>query len=182
MIAGFAGSGKLPGVSKRKKASKSPASPAPRSFELTAARLLFFVALAISIYLAFNSWKGGGVPGCGPESDCDKVLSSRWASLFGVPISFFAVPVYVAALGCLFQKSIPWRVVTAIAAIVAIMALWFVGLQMFALRAFCKFCMTAHIAGGAAAIILLRKNPLAGQLTFAPVSAGLAVSVIMIAA
>jgi uncharacterized membrane protein len=172
-------------VSKRKKAPKSPAPPAPAalsSSELTAVRLLFFVALAISLYLAFHSWKGGGVPGCGPQSDCDQVLSSRWASLFGVPISFFAVPVYVAALGCLFQKQIPWRVLTAIATVVVLMALWFVGLQVFALRAFCKFCMTAHIAGGIAAIILFHKNPLAGKLTFAPIAVAAAASVVMVAA
>ena len=181
-IASVAGSGILAAVSKRKKASKSPAPSAASSMALNAVRLLFFAALAISVYLAIHSWKGGGVPGCGPESDCDRVLSSRWASVFGVPISSFAVPVYVAALGCLFQKQIPWRVLTAIATIVLLMALWFVGLQAFALRAFCKFCMAAHIAGAIAAIILLRKNPLAAKLTFAPVAAAAAASVVMIAA
>jgi uncharacterized membrane protein len=169
-------------VSKRKKASKSPAPPARTSFALNAGRLLFFVALAISVYLAINSWNGGGVAGCGPESDCDKVLSSRWATVLGVPIGFFAVPVYVAGLGCLFQSNIPWRVLTMIVTTVLIMALWFVGLQMFALRAFCKFCMAAHISGAIAAIILLRRNPLAGKLTFAPIAAALAASVVMIAA
>jgi uncharacterized membrane protein/protein-disulfide isomerase len=169
-------------VSKRKKASNSPAPPALSPFALAAVRLLFFVALAISLYLAFHSWKGGGVPGCGPQSDCDQVLSSRWASLFGVPVSFFAVPVYVAALGSLLQKQIPWRVIIAVAAMVLLMALWFVGLQIFALRAFCKFCMTAHIAGAIAAVILFRKNPLAGKLTFAPIFAAAAVSAVMIAA
>ena len=181
-IAGATGSGIVSGVSKRKKASKSPAQPAISSFALNAARFLLLLALAISVYLAINSLKGGGVPGCGPESDCDKVLSSRWASVFGVPISLFAVPVYVAALGSLFQKQIPWRVVTAITTIVLLMALWFVGLQAFALRAFCKFCMVAHIAGAIAAMILLRKNPLPAKLALAPVGAAIAASVMMIAA
>jgi uncharacterized membrane protein len=168
-------------VSKRKKTPKSPA-PETSSLSLNGPRLLLLAALAISIYLAFNSWKGGGVPGCGPESDCDKVLSSRWASLFGVPISFFAMPVYAAALFCLFQKQYPWRVLTTISSAILLMALWFVGLQVFALGAFCKFCMAAHLAGGLAAIILLSKNPLPRKSLFAPASAALAASIAVIAA
>ncbi|MGZ8940634.1 MAG: vitamin K epoxide reductase family protein [Limisphaerales bacterium] len=169
-------------MSKRKKGSKAHA-PAPLSnFALNAARFLFLVALGISLYLAINAWKGGGIPGCGPESDCDKVLSSRWASVFGVPISLFALPVYVAAFACLFLKNIPWRFLAGIATTIVIMAAWFVGLQMFAVRAFCKFCMTAHLAGGIAAIILLRGAPLPGKLTFAPVAAAAAVSLVMITA
>ena len=169
-------------MSKRKKKSQSHALPVLSSPELIAVRLLFFVALAISVYLALSSWKAGGVPGCGPQSDCDKVLSSRWASLFGIPVSFLALPVYSATFASLFGKNLPWRFLTVIATTVLIMALWFVGLQMFALRAFCKFCMTAHLAGALASIILLRKAPLLGRASLGPVTIAAAASLIMITA
>ena len=69
--------------------------------QLLFVRLLLIVAFGISAYLAWNSLKGGGVPGCGPQSDCDKVLSSRWGFLFGLPISVFALPVYAVGIGLL---------------------------------------------------------------------------------
>ena len=146
---------------KRKPASKETLD---RS-ELLLVRLAFIGAFGISAFLAWNSLQGGGVPGCGPESDCDKVLSSRWSFLFGLPVSLFALPVYLAAIVLLFQKTIRWKTLLPVALIVLGAALWFVGLQAFALRAFCKFCMAAHIAGGLAALFLLRNNPLPANLT-----------------
>lgn len=169
-------------MSKRKKASRSIAPPALRPVELTFVRFLFLLAFGISLYLAINSWRGGGVPGCGPESDCDKVLSSRWAYIFGLPISFLALPIYLAGLVSLFQKTLPWRFLNAIAITILIMAAWFVGLQMFALRAFCKFCMTAHLAGATAAIILLRRQPLPARFSFAPMAAAAAAAILVITA
>ena len=144
-------------------------------------RLLFVAAFGVSAYLAWNSWNGGGVPGCGPESDCDKVLSSRWAYLLGLPITFFALPIYAAGIALLFQKALLWRTLMAISSIVLIAAIWFLGLQVFAVRAFCKFCMTAHAAASVAAIILLVHNPLPRNALGLPFAAAAGASLLMIA-
>jgi hypothetical protein len=65
---------------------------------ILAVRVLVLLALAVSAYLASVSF-GGGVPiGCDPQSDCDKVLGSRWAYWFGVPVSVFAIVVDLLAL------------------------------------------------------------------------------------
>ena len=146
------------------------------STQLLFVRLLLIVAFGISAYLAWNSLKGGGVPGCGPESDCDKVLSSRWGYLFGLPISVFALPVYAVGIGLLFQRARSWKILLPVAVTFLFAALWFVGLQAFALRAFCKFCMTAHIAGGLAALILLKNNPLSASMTVGSVAVGAALT------
>jgi len=39
----------------------------------------------------------------------------------------------------------------------------FVGLQVFVIKAFCKFCMTAHACGFAAALLCLKNIPLAAD-------------------
>jgi protein-disulfide isomerase len=92
-------------------------------------------------------------------------MGSPPAVLDIVPVSLYALPVYLAAIVLLFQTTIRWKALLPVALIVLGAALWFVGLQAFALRAFCKFCMAAHIAGGLAALILLRNNPLPANLT-----------------
>ena len=165
-------------MTKRKPAPKPDLSRA----ELLLARLAFLAAFAISAFLAWNSLQGGGVPGCGPESNCDKVLSSRWAYIFGLPVSLFALPVYLAAVVFLFQKSLRWQVILPLALIVLASALWFVGLQAFALRAFCKFCMIAHVVGALAALVLLKNNPLPANVSAKFVGlAGAAVGLVVIA-
>lgn len=124
------------------------------------------VALGIALFLAVSSLRGDGVPGCGPESDCDRVLSSRWAYLGGFPVSLFAVPVYLALLGLSWQSKPNTKVICALSVLVIAEALWFVGLQFFVLRAYCKFCMTAHVAGLMAAVAWLRTLPISTGVAF----------------
>lgn len=114
------------------------------------------------------------MPGCGPESACDKVLSSRWGYVFGLPVSAFAAAVYIALLVLLFQKPLKWKVILPLGILVLLSALWFAGLQAFALRAFCKYCMTAHAAGTMAALLLLKNSPLETRSTFVSAAAAAA--------
>jgi uncharacterized membrane protein len=165
-------------VAKRKPVVKPDLSSAEQWF----VRLSLLVALGISLFLAWNSFRGGITPGCGPDSDCDKVLSSRWGYIFHIPVSAWALPVYAVLLALLFRKKIPWKTALPLAMIIVLAALWFVVLQAFVLRAFCKFCMVAHIAGLAAALTLIRRNPLPGRLTIASGAFAGGVSVLLFAA
>lgn len=150
--------------------------------ELLVVRLCLFLAFAVSAYLAFNSLKGGGIPGCGPESDCDKVLGSRWAYAFGLPISLLAAPIYALAFGVLLGKASNWKILAACSIAILGGALWFVGLQIFVLQSLCKFCMTAHAAGVVAAFMLLSKNPLPAKVSLGWSAAGAAAVAVLIAA
>jgi len=133
-------------------------------------RALLAVAILGAGYLAWVAIHNGPAAGCGPESGCDKVLHSRWAYWLDVPVSVPAVLVYLALLGVtvLLQKRPSsddqrgsWAAIIILAVIVAGAALWFVGLQVFVIKAFCKFCMTAHACGFAAALLCLKNIPLA---------------------
>ena len=61
-------------------------------------RVLILAAMIGSSYLAWAALGGERLPGCGPESGCDEVLSSRWARIFGIPVAWGALLVY-GALG-----------------------------------------------------------------------------------
>jgi uncharacterized membrane protein len=127
---------------------------------MVSVRLLFLVALGISMFLAWTSWTGGAVPGCGPESQCDKVLGSKWGYVFGLPVSVVAAMVYLAAIGMTLQKVVPWKQLLVVSVTIILAAIWFVGLQVIPLGALCKFCLVAHAAGVTAAVILIRGNPM----------------------
>jgi hypothetical protein len=100
------------------------------------------------------------------------VLQSRWAYWFGLPVSLPAVLVYLALLGSTFllQKNTSpddqrgsWAAIIILSIIVAGAAFWFVSLQAFVMHAFCKYCLTAHACGLAAALICLVNIPYATE-------------------
>jgi uncharacterized membrane protein len=131
-------------------------------------RLLILSAAGISAYLLSVSLRGGTAVGCAPGSACDAVLQSRWAYVFGMPVSALALIVYLALLVATFSlgaKTTPkqrrgsWEIVVLGALLVLGAALWFMGVQAFVLRQFCPWCMTAHACGAAAAILLFTRVP-----------------------
>lgn len=132
-------------------------------------RLLLVIAAGVSAYLLSVSLTGGSVVGCGPGSDCDSVLQSRWAYFLSIPVSVFALLVDGILLLSTFscgKRSTPaqrrkaWELLLPGALLVLGSALWFTGLQAFVLRHFCRFCLAAHACNSAAAVLLLLRVPI----------------------
>jgi uncharacterized membrane protein len=150
--------------------SSSPTPSAPAWLKW--ARGLLVIAMCGAGYLALVAIHNGPAAGCGPESGCDKVLHSRWAYWFGLPVSVPAVLVYLALLAStvLLQKNTSpddqrgsWAAIIILSVVVAGAACWFVGLQVFVIQSFCKYCLTAHACGFAAALICLMNIPYATE-------------------
>ncbi len=153
--------------------SSHPAIPSTPAWLLWM-RALLAVAILGAGYLAWVAIHNGPAAGCGPESGCNKVLQSRWAYWLDMPVSVPAVLVYLALMGAtilLQKRPAPddqrgsWAALIALSVIVAGAALWFVGLQVFVIKAFCKFCMTAHACGFTAALLCLKHIPWAEDPT-----------------
>ena len=119
--------------------------------------LLGVVALALCIFMAVHDMNGTYMIGCSAGSSCDSVMSSRWSSLFGIlPVSLPAAGLYLAfvicAIACAVSKdeelrSMAQSFMQAVAGAVLVASLWFIALQLFAVREFCKYCMAAHTVG-----------------------------------
>lgn len=118
---------------------------------------LNILALLLSAIMSWHYLSGGSIAGCGGGSPCEQVLNSRWSNIAGVfPVSGLAIGVYLAMLisglyiGPAAEESIrrlAWKVMLILAGSVAGSAIWFTILQKWAIRAFCPYCMTAHITG-----------------------------------
>jgi uncharacterized membrane protein len=131
-------------------------------------RLLTIGAMAVAGYLAWISLSTGTVAGCGPESGCAKVLGSRWAYWFGVPVSLLAMAIYTVILvGTLQvtptvsvsrQRTI-WLCLVPCAVAILAGAAWFFLVQFFVIKSLCPYCIVAHSLGGAAALLILFKAP-----------------------
>ena len=144
-----------------------------RGGRAAAIRLLILIAAGISGYLLSISLSGGRALGCGPGSACDEVLQSRWAYVFGIPVSALALVVDLALLLTTFScgtKSTPkqrrgaWEIMVPSAVLVLGAALWFVALQAFVLHRVCPWCMAAHGSGALAAILILLRVPMTDEV------------------
>ena len=160
---------------------------------LAAAALLSAVALVLCIIMAVHSLTGSHLLGCSAGSSCDSVLAGRWSTLLGIfPVSGLAAGVYVAMLICigamLFSKDEEIERICRFAAAllcgaIAGSAVWFIGLQIFAEGALCKYCMTAHALGLSVCALLLplllKEGSDGKPKTWAAAAAGVALAAFM---
>ena len=152
-------------MGKAKRERENQAAQVPLTGTWThAVRMLLFSAAIITAYLAIATLaRGGDVPGCGPESDCDKVLNSSWAYWLGIPVSLLGLGLYGAFFISTFSLKVSQQLkatralnsLTLISFATLAAAAWFVGVQAVAIKAFCPYCCTAHGLASLAALIFL---------------------------
>ncbi|MEO9591640.1 vitamin K epoxide reductase family protein [Rhodopirellula bahusiensis] len=127
------------------------------------------VALGTSSYLAYSSFTQSPVAGCsgGSVFDCGHVLHSRWSKVATIPVSVPAILTHVSVIALLlfrpislFWKRVRWGALGVAALSAGGAALWFLGLQVFALGHLCPYCMVAHVAGLVLAGTFLYSRPL----------------------
>ncbi len=139
-------------------------------------RLIACVALGVTGYLAVTALLAGEVAGCsgGAVWDCELALHSRWAKVLNTPVSVPAFALYALVLTSLaFCRSTAtnshlraaWSVVTVSAIAAGLAAIWFISLQVFALRHLCVYCLAAHSCGLVLCALLIWKRPLGNRTT-----------------
>ena len=146
-------------------------------------------AMGVSLVLASAGGGGGVAPGCGPDSGCAEVLNSRWSGVLGLSTAMLAFFTYALLVGATWPVSglAGWQLKTrplvrqALAAAVLGAAGWFVYLQVAEIGAFCRWCMTAHTLGVAAAIGTFARDGRLGVLTLPAPVIGLAGAVTLAA-
>ena len=116
------------------------------------------IVLLLSTILCIHSISGHGLIGCTQGTNCNIVLGSRWSFLFGIiPVSALAAGAYLTLLACILLIDSKWtgtqereflfHAILVISGAIIGCAIWFIWLQSHMIRAFCPYCMTAHILG-----------------------------------
>ncbi|MEK7507702.1 MAG: vitamin K epoxide reductase family protein [Patescibacteria group bacterium] len=111
---------------------------------------LVFLILALfgfmdATYLTIAHYRGGIVP-CSDIGDCEKVLTSEFSTVVGLPVAFFGSLYYffifLSAFLSMTRKD--ERFLLAVSALIFLgflASLWLVYLQLFLIRAICLYCM-----------------------------------------
>jgi uncharacterized membrane protein len=128
-------------------------------------RVLSLIALILAAYLAWTSLnKQATLAGCGEGSGCEEVLQTRFSKSFGIPVSFGALAVYGGIFVLTFliktDQNEGWIPLAFLAVVAGLSGLWFVGLQIFKVHAYCKYCTAIHICGLIVTFFVLKNLPL----------------------
>jgi uncharacterized membrane protein/protein-disulfide isomerase len=118
-------------------------------------RIPALIALAISLFLIYQKSTGqiSSIIGCGGDGGCAQVLGGRWSQWIGVPVTVLAAGMYAAALILSIEAFSRTNLAIArsgllLMAILAVLAAaWFIGILIFAEKAFCPYCLATHICG-----------------------------------
>jgi uncharacterized membrane protein/glutaredoxin len=121
--------------------SRQPMWPGP-NWPLLALSLL---GCALAGYLSWTAWAGSAVQGCAVGSGCDVVLSSRWATLLGVPTAVWGLLTYLALAGIAFIRGThqQWRLAWPIAFMGVLYSLYLTTISFTVLGAACPYCLTS---------------------------------------
>src|SRR5262245_17772321 len=121
--------------------------------------LLSFVGMFDALYLSLKR-NAGAIP-CHVTRGCTDVLTSRYSELMGIPISVFGLVFYVFVFSlAVFEISGAGKTLNRVfwpaTAGVAVSAI-LVGIQAFALKAYCEYCLLSAIL--VLSIFLLSPRP-----------------------
>lgn len=115
--------------------------------------VLSLLGFGVSIYLAVTKYLGLNVP-CSITGGCEDVLSSRYASLFGIPLAVWGVAYFTGVIlaALLANHYAVWRkALTILLSAGALAAAVFLVLQFFVLKKVCQYCLVTDVL----AIVLL---------------------------
>jgi uncharacterized membrane protein len=83
--------------------------------------------------------------GCGPGSGCEAVLGSQWSQIFGIPVTLPGLLIYAAVMLGLTRAG--RGLLAPLLGLILAAIVWFVFVQAVLIRAFCPWCMAAHVVG-----------------------------------
>jgi len=103
------------------------------------------IGLLLTGYLATVALMGGAVQGCAVGGGCDTVLSSRWATLLGLPTSLWGFFGYAALAGIAFVRRTDthWAWAWTLAFFGICYSVYLTTISLTVLQSACPYCLTS---------------------------------------
>jgi uncharacterized membrane protein len=107
--------------------------------------LIALVGLGIAAYLTYVHYAGLH-PLCLASGGCEKVQSSHWSKLAGVPVATIGLVGYAAILGLLFVPGEAGLAGTALVALVGFgFSAYLTFVELFRIHAICQWCVASAV-------------------------------------
>jgi uncharacterized membrane protein len=113
-----------------------------------AAALVALVGLVDALYLAIKHYTAGTVP-CTILEGCEMVLTSQYATIFGIPLALYGAVAYsvaflLAVLTALGKRK-TWLLFSLQVFVMTVFTIWLLYVQGIILEAFCQFCLLSAL-------------------------------------
>ena len=120
------------------------------------------LGIALTGYLSWVAFAGGAVRGCPAGGGCDLVLTSRWATLLGLPTSFWGLLAYIALAAIAFVKRADrqWSYAWTIALFGICYSLYLTVVSLTILGSACPYCLTSlGLMTATVALVAVQRPP-----------------------
>src|SRR5579872_6874732 len=119
--------------------------PLPKKYIPFAILILGFLGFIDLTYLTIQHYKNL-IPPCTILHGCDRVLTSQFATVFGIPVSligagFFLLVIILAGLSFNATNRLIANILFVVCFLGFLVALILFGIQAFVLQAFCQYCL-----------------------------------------
>jgi uncharacterized membrane protein len=110
-----------------------------------AAIVLALVGLGVAAYLTYIHYEGIK-PVCGLGGDCEKVQTSEWSKLAGVPVALLGLLGYVAILASLFVRGEGGLMASALLSIAGFgFSAYLTYRELYSIDAICPWCVASAV-------------------------------------
>lgn len=166
-------------VSKRPKTRRASKVPSV-TFALRSAPnwpLLAISGLGIALtgYLSWAAFSGGAVQGCSAGGGCDVVLTSRWATLLGLPTAFWGLLAYTGLAAIAFVRRVDrhWSYAWTAAFFGVCYSVYLTVVSLTILQSACPYCLTSlGLMTAALALVVWQRPPQTAHRSWLGLSAG----------
>jgi uncharacterized membrane protein len=116
--------------------------------------VLALIGLGVAGYLTYVHYEGVK-PVCGLGGDCEKVQTSEWADLAGVPVALLGLIGYATILATLFVEREEALIAGALVALVGFgFSVYLTYRELFSIDAICPWCVASAVIMTLLAIVM----------------------------
>jgi uncharacterized membrane protein len=116
--------------------------------------VLALIGIAVAGYLTWVHYAGLEPICVGGGGGCERVQSSRWAELAGIPVAVLGLAGYVAILASLALPEEPGALVAAFIALVGFgFSCWLTYVEIAKIDAICQWCVASAVIMTALALV-----------------------------
>jgi uncharacterized membrane protein len=133
------------------------------------------LGIALTAYLSWTAFSGSIPQGCAAGGGCDTVLSSRWATLFGLPTALWGLLAYVALAAISFVRRVDkhWSYAWTVTFFGVCYSLYLTIVSLTILQSACPYCLTSlALMSAGLALVIWQRPPMMARRSWLSLSAG----------
>jgi uncharacterized membrane protein len=133
------------------------------------------LGIALTGYLSWTSLTGGTVQGCSAGGGCDIVLTSRWATLLGLPTALWGLLAYIGFAAIAFVRRVDrhWSYAWTAAIFGVCYSVYLTVVSLTILESACPYCLTSlGLMCATLVLVVLQRPPETAHRSWVGLTAG----------